>query len=352
MGWSSLPCTKGDKIIKSWFDELRAAIYERMEAGGIGGAPAVVSEGDLIDLALMKDYQDAIEDVIKRFYKKSGSGVDTTFTQWTKAEIMTECFGEGVTDWPHKIEYGMTDKKLVAGHFNDWRTVLNKLNGYWTRVTYINVHRDAFYDESSPASGASKDDAQDDYDAANDENVKMGGGICGIVGSYYTLGGNYYVKYSAGQIPGRDRQSIIYFTMPDVDILDIYLRVYIYNYEGSGVTPNAPEQDADYYFYAGTDTPPTTFAGVRSYGTLANEGGAAITISGLIVSVMKSFHLDENKFTKNVQNHIRMKGKPTINRELTDLSWPASPTEHTFMQAIYGGNPYLCILPDFEYKAV
>ena len=119
MAWSALPCTSGEVIRAAWFDEIRAAITERTDVVG-GSPPDDVGSGDLIQLR--GNYRAAVESLIPSYYAISGTGTSTDFTVWTKATIMTEAFGGGVTDWPN-----LGDTILRAQDFNDMRTILNLL---------------------------------------------------------------------------------------------------------------------------------------------------------------------------------------------------------------------------------
>ena len=311
MAWTELPASSGDLIIEEWYDELKAAIDERADVVSTS-KPSDVSGGDLNAWTTITTYRDKIELLIPKFYKKAGSGTSTTFALYDKATIMTDCFGGGVTDWPNK-----TDKLLMVSHWNDMRTVLNKLEWFKAVVDHSFANNNAQYNKGTTYDEeASAAAVQATWDSDTTEVVQSGGmtGI-GSQAIYAKTNGDYGMYWGKW----RDRQGISKFTIPDVDINDAYLYAQLNNYEDTDNNP--PEQAADYYFYAGTALPGTTFAEIRSYGTLANEGGAAISISTFEFLSYKSFRLDETKLTKNAANYIRGKGKGTVNGELNDATW-------------------------------
>ncbi len=128
MGWTTLPCSSGDVIQEAWFDEIKAALDERIDVVG-GTKHADVAADDVVKWSATWDsilgYRGRIAETIPKFQNKTGVGENTTFPNWSLATIMTACFGGGVVDWPNKNE-----KLLLASAFNDMRTVINKLE--WT----------------------------------------------------------------------------------------------------------------------------------------------------------------------------------------------------------------------------
>lgn len=139
------------------------------------------------------------------------------------------------------------------------------------------------------------------------------------------------------------------FNIPDLILEDAYISLVVHNREYN----EAPEQTADYDIYLGTATPDTTFAAIRSYGTLANDG-LSKTISGYSggPGFRKSFQLDETKITKNAINYLRVKGPDKCNREIDAGLWSIS--LRSWIQAVYtlADNSELYLdYNGYEYKA-
>jgi len=193
MGWPKTPLVaSGDLITESVYDHIKAAIDERYDAVGASfGKPAAVSAGDLNQWTTITSYRSKIESLLSSFYVKSGSGESTTFTAWTKSNIMTACFGAGVTDWPNK-----DNKLLLASHFADMQTVLDKLEWLYYSRYDNNGGVDRRYGDmiNDTPWGDAKDNAWANMVAKSPQSFEGLGSTCGHNGEGYPYGSGYNMR--------------------------------------------------------------------------------------------------------------------------------------------------------------
>jgi len=261
-------------IRAEWFAELKAAIDERIDAAyPTLSKPTPVNSGDLVRWDRITEYRQRIDVLTPKFYYKIGSGDDVTFTAYSKAVMMTECFGEGITDWPNK-----NDKLLWASHWNDMMTVLNRMEWFRIYASWNYPHSAGFTNSGLPVVGDSKASAQAAFDSLSDEFQEYNeSNFCGIEpvgyrsgewGPYYPI--SYYLA-SYEEWVVRDNQAVSSINIPDVAFTDAYLAIYVKNFKGPtqrfGGEYLAPSQPLTVTFYHGTGIIPDSSSGIRSYGS-------------------------------------------------------------------------------------
>ena len=340
-GWTQLPYTGAGLLTKTVWDELRAAIQERDTAAGTSYAPAEVAGKALASQSILNAYRAAIENLIPKYLKTGGSHPNVTMAYYTKSTMMTDCFGSGVVDWPTR-----KGSLWSAMTFNDMRTVLNKLE--WLQNSAIVSDNEAFYLPNA-VSEASAVLAGQAFDASTDNPTVVIAGIDSDIaqqagtpqGSFRLQGGTYNIPNWVLPGGGRDRQCIVSFALFDAVFAEVILKISWFN----AITDAVPD-DWTAYLYSGVAVPPETFAGLRSYGSLAGQGvvpGIAAT-SGRI-----SVDIDTTELTPGVTNYMRVVGKPQLAGMLDDKTW--SIDTRNFYASVRTDNMSLFFRPVFTYKA-
>jgi len=316
MVWTTIPCTSGQVIRATWFDEIRAAIQERDTAVGTSYAPADVASKDLI--RLRDEYRTAINNLIPEFYVKAGSHPNVTMTAYSKAAVMTECFGGGVVDWPN-----LGSTLLRAQDFNDMRTVLNKLTWILVPSYVLCKTRYQFYDffDDLANRGTTAAAAQAKWDAETGDSVvfknpddSFGDINVGITASYghYPPGGPAGPYLTGREWSYRDVCGILRVTTSGYGAAEDAVIRFPYRHQESPA--NAAESNVSISLYSGIDEPTYTESGIRDYGDESPVGSlsAAGSVTGYFTAA-----LDKDYLQAATYNYLRGSGRTGFNGEIT-----------------------------------